>query len=367
MKIGFDARAIPYRKGIGTYSRNLLREYAEAALDVVVFCQDEEKQTIPLADSFTLVPANMSPLAPHAKSAFASLVKESGVDLLHAPSPWAPTPLPVPLVSTMHDVTPFLYPHSVPFHLRLRYRKQLRETLEESRRVITVSQILFSTLSVYARVDPAKVRVIHNGVSDIFVPQTDQTVLSVVRHRYSLPERFALWAGDFRQEKNVPFLIQSWSRMRRRLLDPPPLVLAGAQKVDYGRVRDEVGKRGLEGEVLFPGFIGDEDLPAVYSAASLFVFPSLAEGFGLPPLEAMACGTPCVVSNSSSLPEVTGSAALLFDPTSLDAFEECVNRVLTQPELREHLREQGLRQAARFRWSRSAEQTLEVYQSALAG
>lgn len=365
MKIGFDARAIPYRKGIATYSRNLLQQYAEAGIEVVVFCQDEEKHTIPLADSFTLVSANVNPLAMHGKTAFRALVKESKVDLLHSPSPWALTPAPVPLVSTMHDVTPFLYPRSVPWHLRMSYRKQLHETLEESRRVITVSQILFSTLSIYARVDPAKVRVIHNGVSERFAPQTDQAVLHAVRRRYSLPERFAFWAGDFRQEKNLLFLVQAWSRLIKRKADPPVLVLAGAQKLGYRTLRQEVGKRGLEGNVLFPGFIGDEDLPAVYSAATLFVFPSLAEGFGLPPLEAMACGTPCVVSNSSSLPEVTGSAALLFDPTSLDALEDCVTRVLTQPELYAQLREEGLRQAARFPWSRSAEETLAVYRSAL--
>jgi glycosyltransferase involved in cell wall biosynthesis len=265
----------------------------------------------------------------------------------------------------MHDVTPFIYPRSVPLSLRMRYKRQLTETLEESQRVITVSQILLSTLSIYAGVDPAKVRVIHNGVSERFTPQTDEGMLSAARHRYSLPERFAFWAGEFRPEKNVLFLIQAWSRLLKRLADPPTLVLAGAQKIDYRKLSDEVAKRGLEGSVLFPGFIDDDDLPAVYSAATIFVFPSLCEGFGLPPLEAMACGTPCVVSNSSSLPEVTGSAALLFDPTSLDGFEDCVTRVLTDPDLYATLQQEGLRQAARFSWRRAAEETLAVYRSVL--
>jgi glycosyltransferase involved in cell wall biosynthesis len=367
MRIGYDARAVRYRKGIDTYSRNLLRQFADMGLEVVVFCEDDQKDAIPRAESFTLVSANMDPLAPLGRGAFRALVKTAEVDLLHVPSPWAPTPTPVPLVATMHDVTPFLYPRSVPATLRLRYRRQLAETLRESRRVITVSQILFSTLSIYARVDPAKVRVIHNGVSERFAPQIDSGVLSAARRRHSLPERFALWAGDFRPEKNVMFLIDAWSRLQRRLADLPILVLAGAKKIDYRKLTNEVAKRGLEGKILFPGFIGDEDLPAVYSAATVFVFPSLAEGFGLPPLEAMACGTPCIVSNSSSLPEVTGSAALLFDPTSLEAFESCMTRVLTQPDLYEILRQEGLRQAARFRWSRAAEETLGVYRSALEG
>jgi glycosyltransferase involved in cell wall biosynthesis len=365
MRIGFDAREVHYRKGIGTYSRNLLRRFADSGLEVVVFCADDQKEAMPRADSFTLVSVSTDPLAALGQGAFRALMKEAKIDLLHVPSPWAPTPVALPLVSTMHDVTPFLYPRSVPAALRVRYRRQLSETLQHSRRVIAVSQILFSALSIHARLNPAKVRVIHNGVSERFAPQTDPVVLAAARQRYSLPERFAFWAGDFRPEKNLRFLIKAWARLQRRQAGLPALVLAGAQKFDYRQLRNEVVKRGLEGKVLFPGFIDDEDLPAVYSAATVFVFPSLAEGFGLPPLEAMACGTPCVVSNSSSLPEVTGSAALLFDPTSLEAFEDCIIRVLTQPDLYETLKRDGLRRAAGFSWAKAADETLAVYRDAL--
>lgn len=360
MRIGFDARAIRYR-GIGTYCRNLLDCFAGSGMEFVVFCQDQEKHTIPLVDSFTLVSANMDPLAPHERGAFRALVEKSQVDLLHVPSPWAPTPLAVPLVSTIHDVTPLLYPRSLQPMLRMRYKRQLGRTLKEALRIITVSQISFSALSAYAGVDPAKVRVIHNGVSEQFRPQTDVDAHLAVRHRYALPERFVFWVGDFRPEKNLLFLIQAWSRLQERLPEPLALVLAGAQTGDFRALRKEVRSRGLEGTILFPGFIRDDDLAAVYSAATLFVFPSLYEGFGLPPLEAMACGTPCVVSNSSSLPEVTGSAALLFNPTSLDSFEDCMVQALTQPDLYEALRRDGLRQSALFPWSKAAEQTLQVY------
>ena len=299
------------------------------------------------------------------RGAFRSLVKKSNVDLLHVPSAWAPTPLETPLVATVHDITPLLYPRSLPLVLRLRYKRQLTHTLSEAKRIITVSQISLSALSAYAGVNPAKVRVIHNGVSERFRPDVSADEQASARHHYSLPERFAFWVGDFRPEKNLPFLIHAWSRLLNQLPDPPVLVLAGAQRGEYRSLRKEVEKRGLEGKVLFPGFIRDDDLPAVYSASTLFVFPSLYEGFGLPPLEAMACGTPCVVSNSSSLPEVTGSAALLFNPTSLDSLQECVIRVLTDHDLYESLRQDGLRQSALFPWSKAAEATLGVYRSVL--
>jgi glycosyltransferase involved in cell wall biosynthesis len=364
VRIGFDARAISYR-GIGTYSRNLLRHYADSGVEMVVFCQDQEKDTLPAVDSFTLVSANMDPLAMRSRGAFRSLVEKSKVDLLHVPSSWAPTPLDTPLVATVHDVTPLLYPRSLPLVLRLRYKRQLNHTLGEAKKIITVSQISLSALSAYAGVNPGKVRVIHNGVSERFHPDVTPEEQAAARRHYSLPERFAFWVGDFRPEKNLSFLIHAWSRLSHHLADPPTLVLAGAQRGEYRKLRKEVEKRGLEGKVLFPGFIRDDDLPAVYSAATIFVFPSLYEGFGLPPLEAMACGTPCVVSNSSSLPEVTGPAALLFNPTSLDSLQECVLRVLADHELYEALRQDGLRQSALFPWSKAAKETLGVYRAVL--
>jgi len=367
MRIGFDARAVRFRGGIGTYSRNLLREFGYLGLDVVVFCQDREKQNIPAADSFTLVTLDAEVVSWRGVGALRAVAREAGIDLLHVPTPWAPIPAPVPVVVTVHDVAPFLYPRVLPPLLRFRYRRQFARALQGAERVITVSQILNSALNIYAHADPAKIRVIHNGVSPRFTPHIDPKTKAAARRRHGLPERYVLWVGDFRPEKNVLLLVQAWARLNRRLADLPPLVLAGEKRGQYRMIKDEAEKLGLAGKVLFPGYIPDDDLPALYSAALLFVFPSLYEGFGLPPLEAMACGTPCVVSNSSSLPEVAGSAALLFNPTSLENFEDCVARALLDEELRENLRQAGLRQAATFSWSRAAEETLRVYQEVLGG
>ena len=366
MRIGFDARTVPLRGGIGTYSKNILQQFAEAGIETVVFCEDQAKNAIPLADSFTLVSAHADPSAPGGRKAFRALVRESGVELLHVPSPFAPTPCSVPLVSTIHDIAPFLYPTALPTRMRLRYKRQFRRTVEEANRIITVSRITYSALGVYAGVDQTKARVIHNGVSGRFKPVTDAKALKAARSRHSLPDHYAFWVGDLRPEKNLPFLVQAWARLREQTKDVPMLVLAGRKRGEFRKVQDEVRKHGLESAVMFSGFIPDDDLPAVYSAASVFVFPSLYEGFGLPPLEAMACGTPCVVSNSSSLPEVTGTAALLFNPTSHEGFVDCMNKVLTQPDLMETLRQAGLRQASLFSWKTAAEETLQVYREAIA-
>jgi glycosyltransferase involved in cell wall biosynthesis len=270
-------------------------------------------------------------------------------------------------VATVHDVIPLISPRSVRNPMaRARYRRQLDRTLAEARCIITVSNISRSTLAAYAGVDLARVRVIHNGVSERFAPVVDEAALEAVRRRYGLPEIFALWIGDFLPHKNLEFLVTAWGHVLSSLPEAPVLVLAGAQKGEYRKIMREVTRRRLEGHVVFPGFIRDDDLVAVYSAARLFVFPSLYEGFGLPPLEAMACGTPCVVSNSSSLPEVTGRAAMMFNPTSFEQFVECVERVLRDGDLDGKLRREGLRQARLFSWERAAAETIEVYETILA-
>ncbi|MCZ7663534.1 MAG: glycosyltransferase family 4 protein [Thermoleophilia bacterium] len=366
LRIGFDARTIDW-SGRGTYARNLLLQFARRGLEMVVFCPDDKRDAVPAADNFSFVPANVDPMSRSSRAVFASIVEKAGVDLLHVPSHLAPTPLRVPFVATVHDVIPLISPRSVRNPLaRLRYRRQLDRTLAEARCIITVSRISLSTLTAYAGVDPSRVRVIHNGVSDRFAPVTDPGVLEVIRRRYGLPERFALWIGDFLPHKNLEFLVGGWGHVVRATANAPVLVLAGAQRGEFRKITREVRRRGLEERVVFPGFIRDDDLAGVYSAARLFVFPSLYEGFGLPPLEAMACGTPCVVSNSSSLPEVTGRAAMMFNPTSPEQFAECVARILEDGDLDGKLRREGLRQARLFSWERAAAETVEVYETILA-
>ena len=365
MRIGFDARTIDWG-GVGTYSRNLLLEFARSPEEFVVFCQDQKRDLVPDAPNFTYVSANVHPHSRSGRAVFARIVEQAGVHLLHVPSHRAPTPVGVPLVATIHDVIPLLYPRSVRNPVeRLRYRRQLDRTLAEARCLITVSQISLSTLSAYAGVDPARVRVIHNGVSSQFRPVADPAVLEAARHRYGLPGHYAFWIGEFRPNKNVEFLLAAWDLVLQRLGRPLTLVLAGAQGEDFRSVQREATRRSLEGRVLFPGFIREADLAAVYSSAGVFVFPSLYEGFGLPPLEAMACGTPCVVSNSSALPEVTGRAAMMFNPTSVEQFVDCVGRVFEEPDLHEKLRREGLRQSSLFSWEKSAQETLEVYRRVL--
>ncbi|HZK48307.1 MAG TPA: glycosyltransferase family 1 protein [Thermoleophilia bacterium] len=371
MRIGFDARTIDW-SGIGTYSRNLLQQFGKGELagddvEFVVFCPDQKRESVPRGDRFSLVSTNIDPRSHSGRAVFARMVEQSGVDILHVPSHYAPIPVGVPVVATIHDVIPLIYPRTVRNPVaRVRYRRQLDRVLGAARCIITVSQISLATLTAFAGVEASRVRVIHNGVSSQFHPVENEAERASARRRYGLPERFALWIGDFRPNKNLEFMVGGWAALQKVLDVPLTLAMAGAQEGEFRKIAHEAERRGLKDRVVFPGFVREDDLAAVYSSAAVFVFPSLYEGFGLPPLEAMACGTPCVVSNSSALPEVTGRAAMMFNPTSVEQFVDCIHRVLTEPDLNGNLRREGLCQSARFGWERAAAETIEVYRTMVA-
>ena len=214
-----------------------------------------------------------------------------------------------------------------------------------------------------------------------FRPQSDAAI-AALRARYALPERYVLYLGSNKPHKNLVRLIEAWQiaptgsksanqqipdHVSRFTFRASRLVIAGAWDDRYPEARQRVAALGLSDSVMFLGPVAEAGLPALYAGAELFVFPSLHEGFGFPVLEALACGTPVICSNVSSLPEVAGSAALQIDPRDTDALAAAMDRVLGDTALAEELRQRGLQQAARFTWAQTAQQTLAVYRSQMAG
>jgi glycosyltransferase involved in cell wall biosynthesis len=207
-------------------------------------------------------------------------------------------------------------------------------------------------------VEEGRVEVLYPGVEERFHPLNEGSLASV-KARYSLDFPFILTVGTLEPRKNHVGLLQAYSLMEGR--HPHRLVIAGGKGWLYEGIFQEVERLSLEERVLFLGYVPEEDLPALYNLADLFVFPSLYEGFGLPPLEAMACGTPVVVSALSSLPEVVGDGALLVPPREVEALAEAMEKGLGDPSLRRELRGKGLEQAKRFSWSEAAKRLLAIY------
>jgi alpha-1,3-rhamnosyl/mannosyltransferase len=286
------------------------------------------------------------------------------VDVFHSPFFWSPMILPCPLVTTVHDMIFDRYPEYIPgFRYMAPYRVSSRIALRRAKSVIAVSEATRQDIITYAGTRFEKIVTIPNGVEARYQPVVRESERRRVRDRYRLPQRYVLAVGARRPHKNVGRLVSAFASLIDQV--PHSLVLVGS--VDPRFVDDAVdgvARLRAAGRVLEIDRVEEADLPAVYSMAELFVQPSVIEGFGLPVLEAMACGCPVACSRSSSLPEVAGEAALLFDPLSEAEMSATVQRALASEALRCSLQERGRLRARSFTWDSVAAQTLAVYEQA---
>jgi glycosyltransferase involved in cell wall biosynthesis len=286
-----------------------------------------------------------------------------GLDIVHDPTGVTPFLFGAGgarTVVTVHDVFAWSCPGTSTFLDTIIYRHWLPRVLPTVDAVITVSQVSKGDITRYLNIPTSKIRIIYEGVSGAYHPLPAGKVTRIaVQH--GLPGNYILFVGSVEKRKNLRGLLQAYAHLRT-MGEPPPLVVVGARRGRGNGITETLREHDLKPHVVFLGYVPDEDLPALYSGADLFVFPSHYEGFGLPPLEAMACGTPVVCSNTSSLPEVVGDAAIMVDPTNVEALAEAMHRVLTDGDLRQHMREKGLARAKQFTWERCARETLAVYQ-----
>ncbi|MEO0098367.1 MAG: glycosyltransferase family 1 protein, partial [candidate division WOR-3 bacterium] len=240
-------------------------------------------------------------------------------------------------------------------------------SIRKADKIIVVSQSLKFDLMKLFSIPEGKIAVIHNGFDENFRPITDKLTLSLIREKYHLPSDFILTLGVLEPKKNTERLLWAYAELKKSLPNLPKLVIGGSRK--YGwlntRLLPMVKNLKLAGEVIFPDTIFHEDLPAVYSLAKVFILPSLYEGFGLPVLEAMACGTPVVTSNISSLPEVAGDAAILVNPYDVSDIARGIKEALLNEKKRQEMIEKGLKNVQRFSWRKAAEEVLEVLEEVL--
>jgi glycosyltransferase involved in cell wall biosynthesis len=241
-------------------------------------------------------------------------LRPSRFDLHHALAFAGPRQISIPWLVTVYDLSFMKFPQSFNSLNRTYLNYAVRDSLRRADRTIAISESTRRDLVSLFGVNPNKVRTIHCGVDVSFKPAPDSTVETQLRARYSLPEKFILYIGTIEPRKNIVRLLRAFARAKRDARLPHRLVLVGARGWRYAQVDRVIAEEGMGEAVIFTGYAPQEELPSWYRAADLFVYPSLYEGFGLPPLEAMACGTPVVTSNASSLPEVVGDAALMVNP-----------------------------------------------------
>jgi glycosyltransferase involved in cell wall biosynthesis len=351
--------------GIHWYIHNLLQHLPEAdpAVDYTVFLRD---QGYPQRAGLRFQPSDLPTHRPPVRFLWEQAVqpwaaRRAGLDLLHCPAFVGPLAGAVPFVVTVHDLSFRLFPEGFRGANRTYLQILTARSMRRARRVIAVSESTRQDLVRLYGLAPDRVDVVYNGVDAAFRPLPLEKVIAF-RARKGLPERFLLFVGTLEPRKNIVRLVEAYARLPK---PRSPLVLVGGKGWFYDQVFLRVEDLDLADEVFFVGYVPAEELPWWYNAAAALVYPSLYEGFGLPALEAMACGTPVVTSTTSSLPEVVGQAGILVEPTDVAALTAALQRVLQDGALRAQMRTAGLAQAARFSWPRAASATVKSYRQAL--
>ncbi|MFA6111720.1 MAG: glycosyltransferase family 1 protein [Candidatus Latescibacterota bacterium] len=366
MRLGVDLRELERGRmtGIGRYLRNLVAHAATTRPDHPLFLYGNQRTAA------VEWPANVTTrVAPEAVTLWwdqvilPCLATQDRVEVFLSPYVKGPLRLTCPMAITVHDLMFLRFPAYTGWRRwprNLLFLAMARRVGARADLVFTDSEYSARDLERFLGVDRARVQVVPLGIEERYRPVTDPELLDQVRSRYRIVMPYILYLGNFKPHKNVGALLRAYAGLPEGVRSRFALVLAGRED-PWQREQVELARRlGLDRQALFVGRVDEADLPALYSAATVFAFPSLYEGFGLPPLEAMACGTPVVAANCTSIPEVVGEAGLLIDPQAEGALTAALRRLLEDEELRRRLREQGLERAGHFRAADLCERQVQL-------
>jgi glycosyltransferase involved in cell wall biosynthesis len=373
-RVGFDARYINDRyHGIGRYAFSLIRALAGLApeVDFVLFTGREQDSRFPLSNLESLPNVSLQagpwPLyLPSEQIHWARLLRKHGIDLFHSPYFANALLSAVPSIITVHDLIFERYPEYMPSRwARPYYRLLMAASIRKAKKVITVSRATETDLHAYYPAARGKTDVISEGADPHFKRTAQPQDKCYVHERYQIDFPYILAVGAHRPHKNFGRLVQAFGRVRDRI--PHRMVFAGSRDPRFhDESEEQVKKLGLSNRVRFLDWVEEKDLPLLYSQADLVAMPSLIEGFGLPALEAMACGTPVLSSNATSLPEVTGNAGIEVDPLNIESIASGLVRALCEPGERERMSVEGIKRAASFTWGNTASQCLQIYRQVLS-
>lgn len=367
MRILIDARMVTARNfGIGRYVYNLLAALLEldrANSYSLIVNDDYLADLVKSAPNFSLIKAKARWLSLREQFEIPRIVKRVRPDLFHAASFVVPFVQSCPTVATIYDLIHVIFPEHYSLLHKIYYNLFLKMTIKKVCRLITISESSRNDIAEYYGYPADRISIAYPAVGPLFRPVDDQAAISAFRSKYDLPDKLILYVGNRKKHKNVAGLVKAYALLPDRIKAQYALVLSGTSDP---ALDDLARGQKVADRVRYLGNIPDEELPLAYNAAELFVFPTLYEGFGMPPLEAMACGIPVVTSNVASIPEVVGDAAVLVDPTKTSQLADAMARVLGNNELKAQLRSRALEQAERFTWKACAQNTLKAYQEALA-
>lgn len=363
MRIGIDARLVYYSQaGIGQYILHLISGLAtiDPKNEYVILQSRKDESTILEQPNFRRV--SLWTPSHHRLERFSLNVEliRLGLDLLHSPDFIPPHQPSCKSVITVHDLAFMLYPHFLTKE-SARYYGHIDQAVRWTDHIIAVSHSTKRDVVDHLGVPEDKITVVHEATNPVFRPMDREIARQRTRDRYGIDGPFVLFVSTIEPRKNVPTLLRAIRQIHECYKEDLRLVLAGGKGWLFEDIFRLISELRLDGRVHLLGQVPNDDLLDLYNAAEMLAHPAFYEGFGLPPLEAMACGLPVIVSNVSSLPEVVGDAALLIDPHNVDELAVAMWRVLNDQDLRQEMRDKGLRQAQRFSWQRAATETLDIY------
>jgi glycosyltransferase involved in cell wall biosynthesis len=375
MRIGIDATPLPKEPvGAGTYIIELIRavttysaDYEESieGLEFFIFAHQSGRKliNIPASPRVNWIIRSEKPPMHRLiweQTMLPILISQLRIDLLHSLHYTRPAILPCASVVTFHDMTFLLYPHLHSRIKRMFFPLAIRFSAKQSHTLIATSERTRQDSIRLLNIPAHKIITVLNGISEEFRPISDVAELEKCRRKHGLPEEFILYVGLIEPRKNLPLLLRAYARLVLKR-SCPALVIAGR----FGWMCEDIARQlealDLKDKVLFTGYLPAQDLPMVYNLAQIFVYPSLYEGFGFPPLEAMSCGTPVITTSVSAMIDHVGDAGILIPPQDEDALLEAMYRLLGDRELRKNLSIRGRERSANFTWKRTAQETLKVY------
>ena len=371
MRIGIEAQRIfrPRKHGMDVVAIELIKNLQEIDNnnDYTIFGRSGINDVLPNVPNYHIDTFSAFTYADWEQIKLPGRLKRLKLDLLHCTANTAPLFPSVPLVVTIHDI---IYLEQVDFkgstyqNLGNLYRRFIVPRIaKKARLILTVSEFERENIIKTLRLPADKVKVLYNGVAPQFNNQYGSETVEEFKKKFNLPSQFIMFLGNTAPKKNTLNVIKAYVDYCTQATDPVPIVLLDYKKDLVEKILNDLGQPSLLSHFVFPGYVPYAQIPLMYNAATLFLYPSLRESFGLPILEAMACGVPVITSNTSSMPEVAGDAAEIIDPFKYKDLSQSILKVLTNEDLRNRHKQKGLERAQKFTWRKSAEELLEIYQS----
>lgn len=368
MRVAIDARGINWYTGtgIGTYTDKVLRYLLKMDSENYyhIYWSGENYEYFQQSNT-KLIMASKKHHRFFEQNYFSQNLFEENIDIYHVPQNGIGLneSIECKKVATIHDLIPYIMPETVGPGYLLKFLKEVPKVIEMCDGLITVSEYSKQDILKFFPIDKEKIYVTPLAADDIYRPLDKDECSELLKKHYNIKKPFILYIGGFSSRKNVKALISAFSKVYKNLNKDFSLVIVGAARDQRKYLKDFSLSLELEEKIIFTGFVPEQHLPVLYNGSHAFVYPSLYEGFGLPPLEAMNCGTPVITSNLTSIPEVVGDAGILINPHNENELPEALLRLLNSEELQSKYSKKGLERAKNFSWKNTAKNTLTAYKN----